>query len=462
MIMALNELIAQGAQFKTPDLLGQYSNALAIQNAMQANQMNQIKMDDLRRASDEQNKLRSIYAGITDFNDPNILNKIGAVSPRAAMDMAEFQRKSVESGAKTRKENADATKTEFDQFARGARTINSDEGVAQHVAAMYAHPVFGPIAKATNPFDQALSENLALFKKNPLEWRVAASNVTYDKVMDLYKGTRQNVDLGGTSQGQTIDYQGRVVPGSVTSTAKTATPGELMTNARGIESNRTVRDRFNWESNPEAQATMAGAKEGAKIQTKNVIEAQAALPTALKHVEEVNDIISQMIGDAKVNAKGKIIIPEGGAKPHKGFEVSVGASAQPGFQYLSGTDKANFYALKDQIMSDAFLTAYKDSLKGGGSITEIEGEKGTQALLRARTSQSEAEFVKAMREFQRSNARVAELLATKAGTGMKSSPTVTPTPIAPQASTSVTTPDGQTYTFPDAASAAKFRKQAGL
>ncbi len=40
------------------------------------------------------------------------------------------------------------------------------------------------------------------------------------------------------------------------------------------------------------------------------------------------------------------------------------------------------------------------SLKGGGQITEIEGKKATQAITRMETAQSEAEFMRAAREFQ--------------------------------------------------------------
>lgn len=460
--MALNELIAQGAQFKAPDLLGQYSNALAIQNGMQKNQMNQLDMAEKQRLFAEQEGLRNYLRTNPNLDSPEGmqgLNQYGA----AGQTLLTARAKQKHEAASAQKSTAEAGKVEYETIrAKLTDSLKDAAGLTTPGEAI-AH-ISNAARDGKIPMDKAqqllasIPQDIGKFG----EWR---NKMMFNllSAQNQLEQTIHTIDNGQqVTQYALPKYMPGAAPAVVIQQQKQATPGEMLTNARGIESNRTARDRLNWESSPEAQATMAGAKEGAKIQTKNVIEAQAALPMALKHVEEVNDIISQMIGDAKVNAKGKIIIPEGGAKPHKGFEVSVGASAQPGFQYLSGTDKANFYALKDQIMSDAFLTAYKDSLKGSGSITEIEGEKGTQALLRARTSQSEAEFVKAMREFQRSNARVAELLAAKAGTGMKSSPTVTPTPIAPQASNNVTTPDGQTYTFPDAASAAKFRKQAGL
>lgn len=463
--MALNELIAQGAQFKAPDLLGQYSNALAIQNGMQTNQMNQIKMDDLRRANDEQNRLRSVYAGIADYNDPGVLNKIGAVSPAAALKMGEFQQKNRESGAKIQKEGADTTATALKNSRALLDGVSTPEQFIQWATGNFQDPVLSQYLKSRGVTpEQSLGHVMDRIQKGEFGSLLKEAKLGSEKALENHFAQFDTGQQIGTNvmpkygAGPSQVVQGTVLnkmqtPDSVASNT-TQQRGQNMADSR-------ARDRLSWESNPEAQATMAGAKEGAKIQAKSTVEAQIGLPAAMKHVEEVNNIITQMIGDAKVSDKGKIVIPEGGAKPHKGFQVSVGASAQPGFQFIAGTDKANFYALKDQITSDAFLTAYKDSLKGGGAITEIEGEKGTQALLRARTSQSEAEFVKALREFQQSNARVAESMATRAGVNTKA-PVAAPAPATPQASNSVTAPDGQTYTFPDAASAAKFKKQAGL
>ena len=57
--MALNELIAQGAQFKAPDLLGQYATMQTLQQGMQQNQMNQLNMTEKSRSLAEQEGLRN-------------------------------------------------------------------------------------------------------------------------------------------------------------------------------------------------------------------------------------------------------------------------------------------------------------------------------------------------------------------------------------------------------------------
>jgi len=106
-------------------------------------------------------------------------------------------------------------------------------------------------------------------------------------------------------------------------------------------------------------------------------------------------VIDQMIGDLRVQ-DGKIV--RGKRPPHPGFESVIGAGI-PGLRFIPGTQSADFDALVDQIEGGAFLKAY-ESLKGTGQITEVEGQKATQALTRMRRSSSEVGFIKAAREFE--------------------------------------------------------------
>ena len=106
--------------------------------------------------------------------------------------------------------------------------------------------------------------------------------------------------------------------------------------------------------------------------------------------------LDQMIGDARVE-RDRIVIPKGGRRPHGGFEGVVGFGI-PGVRFIQGTQAADFDALLEQVQSGAFLKAFND-LRGGGSITQIEGEKATMALTRVKRAQSEIGFVKAAREF---------------------------------------------------------------
>ena len=68
--MALNELIAQGAQFKAPDLLGQYATMQTLQHGMQQNQMNQLNMTEKSRSLAEQEGLRNYLRSNPNLDTP--------------------------------------------------------------------------------------------------------------------------------------------------------------------------------------------------------------------------------------------------------------------------------------------------------------------------------------------------------------------------------------------------------
>lgn len=95
---------------------------------------------------------------------------------------------------------------------------------------------------------------------------------------------------------------------------------------------------------------------------------------------------------------------------------------------IPGTDQAQADALALQIEGQAFLQAFQ-SLKGGGAITEKEGEKATAAIARLKRAQSEQDYRKALTELrgvlattkQRSEgAQPAQPAATQLPAGMPS------------------------------------------
>ena len=68
----------------------------------------------------------------------------------------------------------------------------------------------------------------------------------------------------------------------------------------------------------------------------------------------------------------------------------------------------------EQIKNKAFLSA-RQELKGGGAITDYEGQKAETALVRASQAKSEADFIQAMNEFKQALQRGKQLLAMQAG-----------------------------------------------
>jgi len=147
-------------------------------------------------------------------------------------------------------------------------------------------------------------------------------------------------------------------------------------------------------------------------------------PKVLATINDTLRNVDDLIGDARVikDSKGKekidyTVTKDGkqiqGRKPQAGFDYAVGAGL-PRWAVMGGSDTAGFLTRLDQIKDKTFLQAF-ESLKGGGQITQIEGEKATSALNRMNTAQSEVEFIKAAREFEENLRTGMELAKKKAG-----------------------------------------------
>lgn len=68
-------------------------------------------------------------------------------------------------------------------------------------------------------------------------------------------------------------------------------------------------------------------------------------------------------------------------------------------QNIPGTASKRFGTRADQLKGQAFLQAF-ESLKGAGQITEVEGQKATQAIGRLDTAQSAEDYAQALRELR--------------------------------------------------------------
>jgi hypothetical protein len=64
-----------------------------------------------------------------------------------------------------------------------------------------------------------------------------------------------------------------------------------------------------------------------------------------------------------------------------------------------GTRDAGFDAMGDQLKGKVFLEAFQ-SLKGAGQITEVEGQKATDAIGRLNRAQSEGDYKAALTELK--------------------------------------------------------------
>lgn len=131
---------------------------------------------------------------------------------------------------------------------------------------------------------------------------------------------------------------------------------------------------------PVLQGSLAGSKTGATTEAKLRTEARLDAPKAIAQGEETIRLVDDLL-------------------KAPGMKQAVGASRMLGIQKIPGTSAKDFDVRLDQLKGQQFLQAF-ESLKGGGAITEIEGKKATDAIARMDAASSEAEFIKAAREFQ--------------------------------------------------------------
>jgi hypothetical protein len=130
---------------------------------------------------------------------------------------------------------------------------------------------------------------------------------------------------------------------------------------------------------PEAAANIATAKTTATEKAKAAVAAQGDLPRVEDNASDMRNVLKQL-------------------KTHKGTRFIVGgySIAPP----VPGTPQADAYALWEQVQGKAFLEAF-NSLKGGGQITEKEGEKATAAITRlSNRRQSLDSFQKAIKDLE--------------------------------------------------------------
>jgi hypothetical protein len=205
------------------------------------------------------------------------------------------------------------------------------------------------------------------------------------------------------------------------------TPGSINVPLPRVAAEAAARREPASEAEARARATMRGGLKPPEVIEQEAYVTRKGQTRAEKDTDFLEkyegvksrgqtalNAIDSMIGDLTVE-NGRL--KAGKRPPHPGFETVVGFTLFPGARFIEGTDAAGFDAYLKQIEGQAFLQAF-ETLKGGGQITVIEGEKATAALSRMKRSTNEVEFVKAAREFsdilrgglEKSDARRARLL----------------------------------------------------
>lgn len=146
------------------------------------------------------------------------------------------------------------------------------------------------------------------------------------------------------------------------------------TDATGVPIYGVQADRLAGPQRGQAPAEAARAKAVAEAEAAG----QVRLPAAMQTANQTLGLIQQV-------------------RDHPGRRFGTGATALiPG---IPGTPQQDFIDLVAQVKGKAFLEAFA-SLKGSGAITEMEGQKATEAIARLNRGQSETGFLKALDELE--------------------------------------------------------------
>jgi hypothetical protein len=387
----LNQMIAQGVrmpQIESP--LNQMAQFEQLRGAQQANMLRQQQMAEMQRQQEQTTALNQLYQQAFD----PATGRIDESKLFGGMAAGGFG-----SGIPAKQE----------QFAKG-REATAKASAAQFKAA--SDELNAILNAASSAVDQP-SYDLARINLQRLGIDVSGVPATYDpqyvaqaarQAMDA----KQRLDAELQARGQAITVRGQDI------SAETARIGQQISaaTARRSQDLADLRDR-----DLALAENLAAAKARGTELAKNKAAAEAALPGAIATAEQTLALIDDMIGDARVSKDGKRWeVPKNGRAPAPGFESYVGATAMPFARLIEGSPAASYERRQLQIEGKTFLEAF-ESLKGGGAITEIEGQKGTQAISRMNKAQSEVEYVRAARELQDIVRKGVERARAKAGGG---------------------------------------------
>jgi hypothetical protein len=380
-------------QLKNPPIespINQMAKIYEIKQAQQAGELNRLKMDEYTRGVQEQEAFKNALRG-AGTDDEAIRNAF--FSKGDVKGYSDYLKNKGEI-TKTGVETSDLKAKHGAQMYRDLSRNPSNANVQAHFEDIQQSSLYSPQEKA---LAQAKLEQVMQMSVEERRAYLASQGASVSEL----KPSIQSQDIGGSTRMLSIDpfaNKANIVTGS--EATKTATPGDVMsatTTRRGQDlTNTRELQRIELEkgkASPEYIAMEAKMKQQGKDRAKF----EAAAPDAMSKANEAIRKIDEMVGTEPTKTKeGKIIA---GTRPHPGFTSAVGATLLPGARFVDGTPAADFDARLKEIQGGAFLEAY-NTLKGGGSITEVEGQKATQAITRMSLAQSEKEFKAAAREFQ--------------------------------------------------------------
>jgi hypothetical protein len=323
-------------------------------------------------------------------------------------------------GVETSKLEQEVVSKALDNAKPFAAQIQDASGAEAYVRGLYNDPVLGKYAAAMLPMEQALQQ----IPQDPAQlqrWKAGHMQIDGAKLIEMTAPKMQTMNAGDRHVTQGIDqFTGQVMPGTERSTPILQSADNAASQAQSNTNNQ--RSVAASRDNAAAQRDIAGAQREATMAYQN--EQRALQLDKLRFEKSERDQTKETALSTVEDSLGVL----DKAIKHPGRETATGISSitNPA-NIIPGTDARNFRVILDQIKGKAFLQAFQ-SLKGGGQITEVEGNKATAAIARLDTAQSDEEFKIALEELQAVMQKGYERLGGKPNAGQ---PAATQKPAAP-------------------------------
>jgi len=204
--------------------LNQLAAYSQIQGAQQGQQMNALKMQEYQRGLEEENKLRTLLSGGGDINSPDVIRQMYGISPTKGLEFQTKQQTIQTQKLETQKKIQDLTS----QMQRDLSRSPTNANISAHFEDFVSSGLFNAqqIAAAKIKRDQLLAM--------PIPDRQAYLASQGATASDL-KPTIKETDIGGSILPRVLDpYSGAQISQGQP-IVKTATPGELLVDARAKE-----------------------------------------------------------------------------------------------------------------------------------------------------------------------------------------------------------------------------------
>ena len=436
----------------------------------------QLEMEDAQRARQDQQTLADLYR--TAGTDPNALMQ-GMAQQGLGARIPAFQ----EQQAKTGKAITEADAARFDLIKKKVATTNS---VVASVLASNPNPthqdVYQAIARAAAQYGLSPEEQSSMARGLPGDESKlrgflignALQAAEVGKQIDMLAGKTELVDKGGAHQAYTTNQlTGQVTPGQTFE--KTATPEAVMTDKRTREegaANRGVQIRGQNLTDARARETNTLQKDAARTEVKETADGFVLVDKGTGKVTALAGADGKPLGPKLKDAPAAIqkamiengtnirraeqalaLVQGNDVGEAKGDKSATGFKGYLPNQLLNRVDPEGV----DARAAIADLGSLVIHDRSGAAVTAAEfprlapfipSEKDDQATIQKKLKR----FVQVYRD---------EMSATEQAYGPANGFRPLGAASAGGGAT-VKLPNGQTLTFPSAAAAAAFKKEAGL